>query len=257
MERPYIGITGITTRTEALQVADAFHDCSLEAPNTRYDGMAGFLVSLSSLNNRGHSQPKFANVGNLPELFAAIDQKALNSVHYHSPEPSTIHYQLSNWFKFLKAKEALPQILQLNTAWPSTDEIQKLRSDYPDLKIVIQIRRRNLDAGTIKQYAGMVDYVLLDQSGGRGRTLNPTDFAQTYQTVRTELPDATIIFAGGLSATNVNDKIEAIRQVTGPEKFGLDAETELRTTFHQKTKLDTGKVKGYVHQACMALKRMD
>lgn len=257
-EKPYIGVTGITTLNEASQIARLFEELRLNDSDSRHRGMAGYLVSLKTLSDASY-HPKYPRVNQLPDLLRITAPYSLNSIHYHTHEPQTLYHQLNGLMEDLASRGVRPEVLQFNLAWPPVDDIHRLRSDYPDLKVVLQIDPTIVDdnptqAGNkLKVYHTAIEYVLLDSSRGHGQELIPPRLVDTCRIVRDILPDTTFIFAGGLTNTNVALKVKEIRMLTGQEDFGVDAEDKLRAHNRSASRLKLNKVIKYVQEARRAL----
>lgn len=139
-----------------------------------------------------------------------------------------------------------PDILHLGTAPESLspDDIQTLKKQFPNLKVMRSIPVKN--EGSIelaKQYDGVADYLLLDtqkkgdtQVGATGETHNWSVSKKIVESVT--IP---VILAGGLGPDNV---AEAVSQV---KPFGVDSKTKTdKAGGHEK---DIEKVREFVRIA--------
>ena len=94
-----------------------------------------------------------------------------------------------------------------------------------------------------KDYAGLIDYVLLDRSQGAGEPLDP-HFLYDFIKEITERVDVGIGVAGGLSATTLRTSLEPLAGFASI--LSIDAEGKLRT---EEDHLDIDQTAAYVKEA--------
>lgn len=94
----------------------------------------------------------------------------------------------------------LCRTLQLNTVWPAVYELQAVKQHYPSLDIMLQLGSIVLDASgpaglssKLGEYANLVDYVLIDRSGSRGRPFETSFAVPFYEVVLDVLPEKALI----------------------------------------------------------------
>ncbi len=137
-------------------------------------------------------------------------------------------------------------ILHLGTAPESLspDDVQTLKNQFPNLKVMRSIPVRN--GGSVelaKQYDGIADYLLLDtqkkgdtQVGATGETHNWSVSKKIVESVT--IP---VILAGGLGPDNVAEAVSQVRP------FGVDSKTKTdKIGSHEK---DIEKVREFVRIA--------
>lgn len=258
-ETPYIGVTGITSLSEAVHIDKLFGDQGLGNPDNKYLGMAGYLVSLRSVTGELILNPRYPKIDCLPDMLKTTAAHSLNAIHYYSPEPQTLYNQLSLLFDYLSSTNSPTRLLQLNMAWPSPADMQRIKVKLPDIKLVLQLDPKILGKNyeqnrrRLLNYSGIANYVLLDPSGGKGKEIEPLKLVDDLHLIKECLPETTLIFAGGLTDTNITSKAKEIREETGEASFGVDAESGLRVPGQDSSRLDIEKVDGYVKGAYFSL----
>ena len=247
LPRPYIGITGFMTGREVTMAAE-------EIPTgATHDLMAGILVSSKTLrgeqNKRPNRYPTIENANRIP-LF---HRRVFTVVHYNTKEPDTLGEQLR---EIQRCFRSLIEGIQLNMAWPNPLELIPFCVKTPQYKIILQIGAwafEKIDNSPQKlverikgRYSGLVDYVLLDMSGGEGivmdrknidRYLEALYGAGVHEQVR-------IGIAGGLDPENVGEVVRPF--ATRYPNLCVDAEGRIRD---ENDHLDIAKAKQYLRAA--------
>lgn len=244
MEKPYIGITGFTSKNEATEALSAM-PCSVD----RYL-MVGVLASSKTLRGEKNKYPnRYPAVEKITGIFPD-DPRALNLIHYSTDDPATLSKQMLEL-----ASLAGPNLhgFQLNCAWPPPSELQLFCNAYPETKVVLQIGERSLEMVgnssyglSIKlhmEYKGLIDYVLLDSSGGRGQILEVEKMSKYLYVLQTLPTQIGLGIAGGLSPQSLPLIEPFIRDF--PD-LSIDAEGCLRDG---SDKLDIITVKEYIREA--------
>ncbi|MBI2056447.1 MAG: hypothetical protein HYT37_03620 [Candidatus Sungbacteria bacterium] len=245
MEKPYIGITGFTSREEVETLQNII------PAESGHQFMVGVLLSLNML--RG--QAIFSNRDPLPGRIAEIfgnDPNTLNLIHYHSKEHKTLAQQL---FEATMLGGENMHGFQLNMAWPSPWEIDHYRMRFPEKVIVLQIGRRAFAmcdndpeavAGKIcEEYGGLTDYVLLDRSGGHNQLLDTADVRRYLLAFMCRGIAMRYVVAGGLTPHTL-DTIRLLIQEF--PYLSIDAEGGLRDANNM---LDLFFAREYLRQASM------
>jgi len=125
--------------------------------------------------------------------------------------------------------------LQLNIPWPRVEEIEKIKENYPELKIIFQASKDVLNSGStslvierISDYKSLIDYVLIDPSGGNSLDFNEKFSCNFYKELLKKMPKLKIGFAGGLNGESVFLKMKSLEKTLGKIDFCIDAEGGLR-----------------------------
>lgn len=256
---PYYGITGITTAEQAYDVigSDMFDTSIL--PNPDYYLMLGILVSRKTLNGEPASNPnRYPKLSEVPYLLLEAP-RLLNMIHYNSSSDNfTTELQRlgdKGWHNL--------HGFQLNMVWPNPKEIERFRNLYYPHLIVLQIgpgayeridKNPKILADKVqKEYADLVDYVLLDPSGGTGKGIK-VDVMDGYLTelyARGLQDSLRFGIAGGLCAEAVPEVAPLLRKYY---PLCVDAETNVRD---ERDQLDSQKshnlIKAYKRHLASAL----
>ncbi len=224
--QPYIGITGFMSRKEVNWVLMPFIE-KIDRPI-----MVGVLVSSRTLRGEANKWPnRYPKPEVLRELFPAYGN-LLNLIHFNTKEPDSLLYDMC-----LAQDLAGPNChgFQLNIAWPDKKVLEdyKAKAQFRQKTIVLQCGAKAIkEAGSpfdlglrLKQYEGLIDYVLLDPSGGLGQDFHEAEMAAMLYYVRENASiDLGIGIAGGLHPEN----LERLRPLASRFEFGIDAEGKLR-----------------------------
>lgn len=269
LNKAYIGITGFMSPDEVRAVLDGL-------PETFDSGqrliMFGVLASWKTLNGLEPSNPKrYPPIGAVKSIFQK-HPLALNLVHYNSREPNLAD-------QLVKLSEAAGENchgLQLNMVWPSARELEKWRNKFPESRLVLQIGSMALNfvsywAPTgngspikissallierLREYRNIATDILLDRSGGKGRSLTFLDIAENLKifaaVLEEDLPFA-VGWAGGLSAENLW-MIESLLSSGFPDLLlNIDTESGVRT---EDDDLDLEKAIAYLRAAAEYCKK--
>lgn len=226
----YIGITGFMKEVEVMAMLD------LMPRGSQRKLMVGVLMSWKTLNRLPNKWPnRYPDVNDVSRIFTD-HPLALNLVHYNTKELATLHWQLEEI-----TKSCGPNLhgLQLNIAWPDQTVLKMYKESHPDKILVLQIGSRafelighspeRLAAKVLKGYKGLIDYVLLDPSGGYGIDFDPVEIAEYIDALTNFQQKARLKIglgiAGGLSATTLRNISPLIAEFSG---LSIDAEGRLR-----------------------------
>lgn len=239
--RPYIGITGFM---DAAQVAEIINLIPLRSSHLI---MAGVLVSDKTLRGLPHKKypERYPAVENLKEIFRAFP-RMLNLVHFNTHEPKKLFEDLQ-----LAQRLAGPHChgFQLNVVWPSPTAIAKYRATAPAGRqtVVLQCSALALlEVGAnprklcvrLKEYEGLVDYVLIDPSGGTGTDFQVLPIIAYVRELFAEFPTLGVGIAGGLCGQNVSSQLDIPFRYFGRTGLSVDAEGKLRDPQTDKLNID-------------------
>ena len=234
--KPYVGVTGFTSTEEVKRGLDKFHDSGFKMTwDRKYSRsshwpMMGFLVSYKTLNKRPTENQRYPSIDKIPALLEAAENKVLTTIHYNSREKDLAD-QISQVFKDIYPN--LCSAVQLNVVWPDIGQINLIKKRHPKMKIIFQANKGVLNSPhkkrhhRIKPYLDVVDYVLIDPSGGRGQKIgleDQLDFFTWLRNTKKIVPG----IAGGLKSSNVYEVIQEMKNQTGTLNFCIDAEGGLR-----------------------------
>ena len=244
--KPYIGITGFMTQAE---VETALRVIPIDSSRLI---MVGVLVSHKTLGgqlNRWPNRYPIIIAGDLTDIFVG-DRRALNLVHFNTHNE---HFG----DELLRIERMSLDLMgfQLNIAWPSAREIEVYRLGVFGTKtIVLQLGSKamaicdNSPAGIAAKLAtdyprGLIDYVLIDPSGGFGQPFDPDFARQCLRAIRDKDFNAGLGVAGGLGPNTLHLVEPLIEEF--PD-LSIDAEGQLRD---EQDHLDLVKAKDYLQCA--------
>lgn len=172
MRKSYIGITGITSKDDAEKLLETMPYSAHRLI------MIGVLASFKTIQSLPNKWPnRYPRMSEIARIFPH-HRLALNLIHYKA-EPEHLYEQL---VRITHIGGPNMHGLQLNTAWPSPRELHRYRTNFPFKQIVLQVGSHALEivghspqrlALKIGEYAGLIDYALVDPSNGSGKTLGP------------------------------------------------------------------------------------
>lgn len=226
MKTPYIGITGFMFLNEVSHVLKVI------PANANRLVMIGVLASLKTMRGIRNKWPnRYPTMDKIAGIFSD-HLRALNLIHYNTKELDTLGDQLIAMTEFGGRNL---HGFQLNIAWPSPTVLVSYRKTRPMKQLVLQIGGHAFEmvnhspeklASKVAEYNGLVEYVLLDPSGGYGKPFDPKRTHEYLEALRAENLDIGLGIAGGLSPTTLNLVEPIVKEL--PE-LSIDAEGRLRT----------------------------
>lgn len=260
--KPYVGVTGPVSVSETQAICKEFAKAGYSMA-TPHIPMLGFLVSHKTLNGQATANRRYPSFDSLPDLLRATKGSVLTMVHYNTKEMETLADQVSAVFDGVY-DNGLCKALQLNLVWPDIYQVARIKEKHPDMQIVFQASHKAMADKTptqiaqgIRSYADLLDYVLIDPSGGRGLAFELESSISLYFALKEHCPSLTIGFAGGFTGENVGPRTMQIIQRIFTEGFCIDAEGGLRdkiTNEYGDDLLNIKKVRTYLQMAGIVLK---
>ena len=242
MRKPYIGITGFVTKEEVTEIL------KLIPPSSKRLLMVGVLASWGTMYENKESG-RYPSIKNISEIFIK-HPLALNLIHYNTRNTDTLCDQLVSLTAY-GGKNL--QGFQLNFTWPPIDQLKGYRSIYKNNIIVMVItpqafedarRSPRLLISRIKDYKGLIDYVLLDRSGGCGISLDTIFMREYLHVLHAKDLGMRFSIAGGLSEDTLYLIEPLVKEFPG---LSFDAEDKLRNSCDDSLNLDFAK--NYIHRA--------
>lgn len=241
MRKSYIGITGFMDRREVHEIQDAI------PPGSDRLLMVGVLVSSKTLRGEGNKHPmRYPLVERVREIFTNHPQ-VLNLVHFNTKEPDLLEEHLR---RVAMLSGPFFHGFQLNMAWPAPRKLENYRKQFPKSKIVLQIGGHAMQLvdhyskklqKAVNPYKGLVDYVLLDPSGGFGKQFDPR-VERPYLEALADLGIGLGV-AGGLSPSTLHFLEPLLKDFP---QLSIDAEGRLR---NQDDELDSAIATSYLKKA--------
>ena len=245
---PYCGITGFMNRGEVNTIAKA----ALFAGGTETRRlMVGVLVSYKQvLNDEMHRPTRYPALDDMHHIFGGNSPRVINLVHYNTSEQSTLCSQL---LRIIEYSHGLVHGFQLNMLWPDRPQLVKFKTVCPATKIVLQVNSRCMKSiehnpiglwHKVCEYGDLVDYVLLDLSGGRGKILDANHLLPFVEKLQDKAPRLGIVVAGGLHGGNLHI-LKPILDIC--PTVSIDAEGCLRNSRHDD--MNIVKAEEYIEEA--------
>ncbi len=263
-EKPYIGVTGITQVKEAKTIAQAFITEGLTSHDSTHKGMVGLLASQRTLSSRATSGERYPNIPLVREIFTVTQGITFNTLHYTTSTPDDLSRQTDLLIgRTGLYADRLCDGIQLNLAWPPPQEIARIRDSFPNLKVILQLGPRVLSEKTpeaiaegLSAYEELIDYALIDPSGGRGMIFETNRVTPIHNQIRDAFPSLPVVFAGGFDAKNIRTRLWLLFQAVGSSNFGVDAEQGIRIQKQgqPETTISLTKTTRYIHHATIFFK---
>lgn len=257
--KPYVGITGFKTGEE-VDVVNAIFEKNGFNQNFSHLPMYGFIVTdkrLADVMKEGTQSPKFVN---LPLLASLLPSTTLPMMHYYTDNKDNLADEIEQVFSYgAMYWSGDCRAVQLNVDWPPLKQIEKIKTMFEEMAIVLQLPARAMEGKTTaeitrqaKEYDGLVSFALIDPSGGLGLDFDLERSLELMASLYQAMPTTQIGVAGGFSGENVEERVWAI-QGRYSEPFCIDAQGKLRDD-HNKGKLDLEKVQLYIEKAARVLR---
>ena len=201
--------------------------------------MIGMLVSGKTIKGIPNKWPnRYPTPEVIPSIFVD-NPRALNLVHYNTKEESPKEI-INELCTIEEACGPYHHGFQLNMVWPKAELISNYQQSSPSRTekiIVLQCGGRAMAelnhspkalAEKLKNYEGVIDYVLLDPSGGIGIPFDVQYALRCLEEIdNTNLPTITCGIAGGLSPETLPNLLPPILKQF--PNVCIDAEGRLRT----------------------------
>lgn len=230
--KPYIGVTGLTSRRETNDVLHAIGHLD----GTR-SVMCGVILSKARMENRPARLPhRYPATSQIPGIFR---QKAgvLNIIHYRPQRADA-----KSLIRALAAGGANCNGIQINSPvenpWPRADDIARLWHHPKTQRVILQVGQPAMTAAggdrlaiaeRCKPYDGIVTDILVDQSAGTAQRGGIDQSILTAAAISAQCPNIRVGFAGGLSKACVNRYAREGEAAMRHTNFNIDAEGGLRT----------------------------
>ena len=236
MKKPYIGITGFVTKEEVAEIL------KLMPHSSKRLLMVGVLASWNTMYENKVSG-RYPSIKNISEIFIK-HPLTLNLIHYDTTNTDTLCDQLISLTVY-GGKNL--NGFQLNITWPPIDQLKEYRSVYHNNIIVLVItpqafedarRSPRLLLSRIKDYKGLIDYVLLDRSGGCGISLDTIFMREYLHVLYAKDLGMGFSIAGGLSEDTLYLIEPLVKEYPG---LSFDAEDKLRNSYDDSLNLDFAK----------------
>lgn len=228
MQQSFIGITDFTNAEQVSDMRAVLDDCR----STHALGV-GVMTSYKLLNNIPTEWSKIAPRKELIEHIFLRTPGVMNVLHYADYDDMTGTQEID---RALYWAGIYVDAIQFDMIWPSVALVARAKERSPGVKAILQVGRQALArygnsplavSAFLAEYrrSDCLDYVLLDQSGGEGKTLDPRVQLSYLYRIRQDLPDVGLVVAGGLGP----DTMSLIEPLAAEFKeLSCDAQGRLR-----------------------------
>lgn len=239
----YIGITGFTKESEVRRMSEVSLGRQL---------MVGVMTSYKTLNKiPSRWAGIYPEATSLKDIFKDIPN-VMNTLHYADYECVDFNSSVTKAISFCGPRL---HAIQLDMIFPPEAAVENLKSQ--NLKVILQVNRSSLSlidfdsrklVERLKNYS--LDYVLLDLSGGQGKTLDAKVLRPYLSELRESRPDLGLAVAGGLGPATVHLLSDLAREFPG---LSIDAESRLRSTGNAADPVDWNLAESYLIEAAKVL----
>ena len=260
MERPFLGITGISEKEDINKCFKALGRYNYFSRIPSHNIMFGFLMNNTFKSQKKHYISSIEKLFDLLPLVNSISKlnRVFKVIHFNSPRhdfskeiSSLLHTRSLLLSNGMELNELIDGI-QLNIVNPLPIELSNIKAEFPNLKIIFQLS--DFDNTDLERYGIDFDYLLIDKSRGKGKgiDLRASNYVSFYKKLNEKYPN--IIFAGGFGGDNVKDRVKRIVEILGNGSFSVDAQSLLRNK--EKNELDQGKVNEYISNFIKAIEQI-
>lgn len=253
---PYIGVTDFTTHDQVFQALEVIP----KETNRRLH--VGHMMSYKTYHGIP-TQMGWEHMWLRGEELQALFQphpKVFNVLHFadYSQQPC-----LTEAADLISAcKEAGPNLqgLQLDMLWPRRSLVEQVKSEFPDLEIILQLGKvaltqleesRGFIDLEIMRYANSVDYFLIDWGMGKGEPID-TEIVSSYVEIACELiSQKRVAIAGGLGPSTYNVLQQFLEKYPS---LSCDAQGQMRSTGKATDPIEMDRVCAYIQGVCSLLR---
>lgn len=259
---PYIWVTWPTTVEEVDWVCKIFEENGFKM-DWDHLPMVGILVSEKTFNWQPTENRRYPKFEDVPSLMSTTKGRVLSMIHYNWPNNTTLSNQVEKVFEELYNSN-LCRAIQLNIVWPNIEEVTKIKKQFPEMKIVLQLSRKAMEnlnnseiAKKVNEYWRNIDYVLIDPSGWEWIEFDVLKSKELYWWLVHTCADVAIIFAWWLEWLNIMEKAWWIIESLWTKNVWFDTEARVRDKLSDKywdDILNLEKVEYYVREIAEILK---
>ena len=203
------------------------------------------------------------------------DPDVLNTIHYadlYGPDGPWEAHASPNLLKNLELCVAYGgenlHAIQLDVTWPNVDDIDTFKAAHPEVKIILQLGKFAFQAADndpqkvvdmLDMYGDSIDYVLVDMSMGKGKSMDSEGLLPILRLIQRELPGLGLAVAGGLGPDSMDPLKPIADEFPG---ISIDAQGRLKPAGTPTDSMghivatvpaDLGRSRDYIQQSCTML----
>lgn len=250
MKIPYIGITDFMTFEQVLHMRRVLKSNIKSGQQRRLH--VGVMMSRKTLNGLETKwTDAFPPKETIEHIFSRDD--VMNCLHYAD------YKSVDVWQNLLMAISwggVGINALQLDMVWPDPGQIERaVVSSQKHLEVILQVGQDAIDQAhnnpqevvqRLRDYRGIIEYVLLDKSMGRGVGMDARGLIPFVHAIKEALPTISIAVAGGLGPNSVKLVEPLIEQF--PD-ISIDAQSKLRPSGDALDPIDWSMAEEYLIKA--------
>lgn len=244
----YIGITGFMNKNEVKSML------TLIPEKSEVMLMVGVLASSKTLNNQKSTKyfGRYPRLKDIKDIFIN-NENMLKLIHFNSKSNNHQDY-LDELYLITESVGKNFDGFQLNNKWPNHKIITEYKRKYPNKVFVLQVGGRaykavqcspELMTEKVSTYSNLVDYVLVDPSGGKGIAFNVEEIKKCLNSLNKINKPFRVGVAGGLGPETVENLLNPL--IKNYPGICIDAEGQLRNKVDDS--LDIDKCKKYLELA--------
>lgn len=230
MAIPYIGITDFTNFGQVDRMIGVFN--SHKRPGGARRLHVGVMMSHKTLYGL---ETRFTKIFPVKETIAKIfsSDEVMNCLHYADYD----HHSgiISDLTKAIWSGGIGINALQLDMTWPQPGDIaQATHASRKKLEVILQVGKKAIElcnndpkevVERLRDYEGVIHYVLLDKSMGHGHSMDAHGLIPFACAIRENFPELGLAVAGGLGP----DSMELVQPLLDAfPDISFDAEGKLR-----------------------------
>ena len=207
-QKNYVSVCGPINSGEVWQVIYAFMEETYMAKplsDVSYAPVIGLQVSKKTLNGGITKNLRFPPFNRLRKLVSIASEFSVPVVHYNTRDMENLYGQLEKVLEEIYSVNCCDTI-QINRMWPDHKDLERIKTKYESLGIIQQVVYQNTNkeelaelVEKIMSYDGLIDYVLIDPSRGRGKGFDVDTTSRLFSEFKTADQNISVVIAGGLS----------------------------------------------------------
>jgi phosphoribosylanthranilate isomerase len=147
--------------------------------------------------------------------------------------------------------------LQLDMIWPDPQHVANAVSGSgKNLEVILQIGKKALEQVSTTEeiverlyaYKGIIHYVLLDKSMGKGEGMDAVEFIPVARAIKDAFPEIGIVVAGGLGPKTMELIVPLVREF---HDISWDAQGQLRSSGNALDPIEWDRAEEYVIKSLM------
>ncbi len=249
--RPYIGITDVPSSEWLFERLTVFQEeGDREIPHQLH---AGVMMSRKSLHGIATKYDAvWPKNHDIVRIFSMHHADVLNVLHYADYDGLTTIDDLVNAVRY--GGHNLDAV-QLDMPWPNLELVAALKKKHPEVRLILQVGSRALGQigdepkpliERVQDYAGWIDDVLLDKSGGEGRPMDAEVLRPFVEVLHKSMPRLGLTVAGGLGPDTLHLVAPLVRDFP---MLSIDAQGQLRSGGSSKQPIETERADAYLRGA--------